>query len=230
MARRIGGIVLIALLASAASGAGCKKSPAGGPCASTRDCVAGLLCDPATRTCRVVSGGSDAAPGTDAAATDAAPGIDAAPGTDAVPGTDAGTDAAPSLDASLPGGGETGAPCTGDADCLAASATSMPICGTESQGLPGGYCSNQMCNVTTQDCPGADAVCYEPFPGMGSACLDTCDPALAGADCRAGYSCIDFAALIMLPPGGPYICYFICMTTADCPTGTMCEPTTSTCQ
>jgi hypothetical protein len=90
------------LLTVVLSVAACHRG-VGGECDAASDCRAGLLCDPATRTCQKpatsdAAAGSDAMSGTDATVpSDAAPGSDSsAPfdsgptGTDAVPsGTDA---------------------------------------------------------------------------------------------------------------------------------------------
>jgi len=203
-ARLVAAIWLAALWAG-----GCGEGP-GGPCDSPGDCPGALVCDPVTRACRDPGAGYDAGPGTDALPPAA---TDAAPGTDAVP---AGSDAA------VPSGGETGAPCVTDAGCAPAGVGATPICWTAADGFPGGYCTNMNCSTSLQDCPGADSICWEPMPGAGAGCLDRCNLASGDADCRSGYNCIDLGF------GGA--CLPLCVSDADCPPGSTCDPTTFMCR
>lgn len=80
-----------------------------------------------------------------------------------------------------------GQPCVSSAECF--SNASDPVCLTQAQfGYPGGYCS-QFCNPGINDC-GIGAYCADGFlPVPGAYCLDTC---VQQADCRVGYSCVDF--------------------------------------
>ena len=80
-----------------------------------------------------------------------------------------------------------GQPCVDTSECF--SNHSDPVCLNEQVfGFPSGYCS-QFCNPGINDC-GIGAYCADGFlPVPGAYCLDTC---VQQADCRVGYSCVDF--------------------------------------
>jgi hypothetical protein len=65
-----------------------------------------------------------------------------------------------------------------------------PICIDQFNfGWPGGYCS-EFCDLAADDCP-TGSVCssYFFFPSGNGSCMQTC---ASNADCRNGYSCLDF--------------------------------------
>jgi hypothetical protein len=56
-------------------------------------------------------------------------------------------------------------------------------------GWPGGYCS-QFCDLQVNDCPsGSSCADVLALPSGNGVCLDNCN---VNADCRSGYSCLDF--------------------------------------
>jgi hypothetical protein len=86
-----------------------------------------------------------------------------------------------------PGATPTGGACAAQTECSANA--NDPFCITEDLfGWPGGYCS-EYCDNFANDCAG-DALCYPATPTSG-VCFDGCT---TDADCRSGYSCVDFGS------------------------------------
>jgi hypothetical protein len=116
--------------------------------------------------------------------------------------------------------GKDGAACTTGTDCESG------WCWTEAgTGRPGGICTS-VCNPGSGVCPDSgycqDASTTQNGPTFAY-CMDTC---AAGADCRAGYSCLEWT-------GTTAVCYPDCTSNTQCPGTTtcnlysgFCEPTT----
>jgi hypothetical protein len=113
-------------------------------------------------------GDDDGAPTTDGAGGDTGTGaVDAA--------TDATADATPAT-------AWIGDSCGGDAECAGG------VCFADDEGFPGGYCSNESCDVAVPDSClafGGDGTCLD-IGGTGT-CLDRC---VEATDCRTGYACV----------------------------------------
>jgi hypothetical protein len=79
-------------------------------------------------------------------------------------------------------GGQVGAACTSDAQCLAGD---IPLCLLAGDGFPSGYCTSFCDSYGAGACP-AGSTCFS-FEGQDFAlCLDDCSSDL---DCRVGYVC-----------------------------------------
>jgi hypothetical protein len=136
------------------------------------------------------------------------------------------------------GAAAIGAMCTTAADC------SGDFC---IDAWPGGYCSDLACDLGDPDNSclpyGGDGLCVDVGDGMGGpygACLDQCDPAMSGADCRAGYMCQDIGTgqgvctpmpvcgdgTVTFPeecePPGTPTCDSMCVGTGTAAVGEMC--------
>lgn len=83
--------------------------------------------------------------------------------------------------------GSAGSACTTDANCP----TGL-TCLTDAEGFPGGYCSQQLCDIAdAASCPGLFASCvYLDRANNVTACIETC---VSDGDCRVreGYICTD---------------------------------------
>jgi hypothetical protein len=128
------------------------------------------------------------------------------------------------------GGGDAGPPDAGaptpvGAPCMPGfgSCGAIGFCIDESQGFPGGYCS-QTCSMGMM-CPSA-AACFDV--GMSSICLDEC---MMPSDCRLGYGCVRLGLnpqpvcwpippSSMNPNGSPV--GSACMGDNDCMSGLQC--------
>jgi hypothetical protein len=82
------------------------------------------------------------------------------------------------------GTGVTGEPCFDQGDCAANKGD--PVCLSDNEGFPGGYCS-EFCDLAVNDCAG-DAICAQLGFSVNGTCLDGC---VTNGDCRPGYTCQD---------------------------------------
>jgi len=139
-------------------------------------------------------------------------GLDAPPAEDGGPGPDA-----PMMTDAGPSGRTTGGPCTRPADCAPTPVAGAPECFPGAFGWPGGYCTNEGCNPSLDNCPG-DGVCELGMDG-GSVCLDACDP--GAPDCRPGYTCFD--ASVVLGGASRHYCLPLCTDDGDCGPGEVCD-------
>jgi hypothetical protein len=114
------------------------------------------------------------------------------------------------------------------AACMSAPSCGPGFCIDESQGFPGGYCS-EACGVGpggNDPCPG-DAIC-RPVGGGQAFCLDGCASPM---ECRAGYNCVQLGlntnrVCWPVPPGstnpnGAPV-GSACMGDQQCATGLVC--------
>lgn len=97
-----------------------------------------------------------------------------------------------------PGNQVPGEQCFSHSECAATG--NDPICLTQQEGFPDGYCS-EFCDLASPVCAG-DAICVDPVAiggkpiSVNGICVDTCT---SNADCRPGYECIDRGV-------GPLVC------------------------
>ncbi len=81
-----------------------------------------------------------------------------------------------------PNGEGVGGACTGDEDCQT-GLTCLNF-----QGWPGGYCTKQLCDPTTNPCPSGSS-CFN-FPDFFSLCLENCPNGGTQSTCAPGYYCL----------------------------------------
>jgi hypothetical protein len=96
-----------------------------------------------------------------------------------------------------PGANATGTACAVNSDCSTQNLND-PICLPSFWGFTNGYCS-EFCNKSNDDC-GGSASCYDYGISQGGVCLDNCN---TGADCSAGYDCVNLGLasnVCYLPP------------------------------
>jgi hypothetical protein len=84
-----------------------------------------------------------------------------------------------------PGAGPAGSPCLSANACSANN--NDPLCLTEADGFPGGYCS-EFCGPALNDCAPGSLCTWYWFPSGAGICADIC---AVNADCRPGYTCQD---------------------------------------
>jgi len=78
-----------------------------------------------------------------------------------------------------------GQPCFAPSDCQANH--DDPVCLSDGQGFPGGYCS-EFCDVVAQDCA-PNAICWAGLMlSVNGVCLQTCT---MDTDCATGFACAD---------------------------------------
>lgn len=150
------------------SGKSCGPDGCGGDCGL---CAAGTACDMSTNTCET----SDCVPNCAGRSCGADPVCGQSCGDCSEGICNAGVceaDEIPPPDTAVP----VGQPCTSDSACAGGT------CVSESDGLPGGYCT--VFNCGNAGCP-TGSECFEL--GDDTLCLETC----SDNSCRAGYACYE---------------------------------------